>query len=57
MPKEELLGEVWGYAPDVATHTLETHLYRLRRKLAAGGLGAAGLVVTGPGGYRLDAGG
>ncbi len=56
VPKEELLGQVWGYAPDVATHTLETHLYRLRRKLGQGLPGAEALVVTGPGGYRLGGG-
>lgn len=49
--REELLGEVWGYSGGATTHTVETHIYRLRRKLDRGGGGA--LLVTEAGGYRI----
>ena len=49
--REALLGEVWGYSGDATTHTVETHIYRLRRKLTENG--GADLLVTEAGGYRL----
>ena len=50
--RDVLLREVWGYNGAVVTHTLETHIHRLRRKLE-GISGRTGLLLTAPGGYRL----
>jgi DNA-binding response OmpR family regulator len=50
--REELLAEVWGYNAGVTTHTLETHVYRLRQKIEPE-KGQARLLLTEAGGYRL----
>ncbi len=51
--RQVLLNEVWGYNPAVTTHTLETHIYRLRQKIEPDPAKAR-LLLTETGGYRLD---
>jgi DNA-binding response OmpR family regulator len=50
--REMLLQEVWGYNSSVTTHTLETHIYRLRQKVEQDA-GSPSVLITESGGYKL----
>ncbi len=52
VPREVLYRDIFGYSSGVTTHTLETHVYRLRQKIEEDPSKAA-ILLTEPGGYRL----
>ena len=51
--KDLILKAVWGYRKTISTHTLETHIYRLRKKLEIG-LNEKDLILRSPNGYFLN---
>jgi len=50
--KDNMLLEVWGLQPDISTHTLETHIYRLRQKLTR--ISPQQIISTTEQGYQLN---
>ena len=54
VPRQILLNEIWGYNSKVTSHTLETHMYRLRQKIEADP-SQPQLLITENGGYKLAA--
>ena len=55
MARQVLLNEVWGYNAAVTTHTLETHIYRLRQKIEPDPGECRACWSPRRGGYRLEA--
>ena len=51
--REKLLKQVWNYNPDVTTHTLDTHIYRLRKKLEKNP-SIPRLIITEDGGFKIN---
>lgn len=55
VPRATLLGEIWDHGAFVKSHTLETHVYRLRRKIEPDPKRPA-ILLTDQGGYRIGSG-
>ena len=53
LSRQKLLSDVWGYNDEISSHTLETHIYRLRKKIEKQLLGCIILTTT-ENGYRLN---
>ena len=53
VPREELLKAVWNYADTVETHTVETHIYRLRQKIESDPANPK-TVLTAQDGYMIE---
>ena len=53
LSKDVLLKMIWGYEKSITTHTLETHIYRLRKKIKVG-LGETDLILKNNKGYFLN---
>lgn len=51
--RNDLLKNVWGYADGVDTHTIETHIYRLRQKIQGDDISDSEILITGDDGYQL----
>ena len=52
VPRDVLLEAVLGYNDEVTTHTLETHIYRIRQKIEKN-ISNTSILVTETGGYRI----
>ena len=55
VPRQVLLNEVWGYNSAVTTHTLETHIYRLRQKIEPDPARPVHIVTVRGLGYKFEA--
>jgi DNA-binding response OmpR family regulator len=51
--RQTMLDEIWGYNTEATTHTLETHIYRVRQKIESDPTNCR-LILTAPGGYRFE---